>query len=134
MINQKNTYTNTDTDVTQAQEHIMARLDAILQERKLHVSDEKSYVSKLYRKGIHAIGKKIGEESAEVLMAAQTHAHQNTPDTQADLVHEVADLWFHTLVMLHYHGITGQEVLDELTRREGVSGIAEKNARQGDVD
>jgi len=81
-----------------------------------------SYVAKLYEKGPDAFLKKIGEEATELVMAAK--------DAQADrIVSETADLWFHSLVALAYYGVRPEQVLQELERREGVSGLAEKAAR-----
>lgn len=81
-----------------------------------------SYTASLYAKGVDAIAKKIGEEAAETIIAAK-----NADDPA--LVYEVADLWFHTLVLLAHRGLSHQAVLDELQRRSGVSGHAEKAAR-----
>ena len=86
-----------------------------------------SYVAKLFAKGDDAILKKIGEEATETVMAAK--------DARASgdghkVLYEVADLWFHTLVLLAQFDLKPQQVLDELARREGVSGIAEKAARK----
>jgi len=82
-----------------------------------------SYVARLFHKGEDAILKKIGEEATELVMAAK--------DGDADkILYETADLWFHSLVALAQHGLTPQQVLDELQRREGRSGLAEFAARQ----
>ncbi len=81
-----------------------------------------SYTASLYARGVDAIAKKIGEEATETVIAAK-----NSDD--AALVYEVADLWFHTLVLLTHRGLTPQAVLDELARRMGTSGHAEKAAR-----
>lgn len=81
-----------------------------------------SYVAKLFHKGQDAILKKVGEEAVEVVLAAKE-------GDRAHLVYEVADLWFHTLVLLAHEGLSHQEILNELARREGLSGIAEKAAR-----
>lgn len=81
-----------------------------------------SYVASLYAKGVDGIAKKVGEEAAETLIAAKN------PDDAA-LVYEVADLWFHTLVLLTHRGLSHQAVLDEIERRLGQSGHAEKAAR-----
>lgn len=83
-----------------------------------------SYVARLLSRGPDAFLKKIGEEATEVVLAAK--------DGQADkIVYETADLWFHCLVMLEYYGVQPRQVLDELARREGVSGITEKAGRPG---
>lgn len=81
-----------------------------------------SYVSALYAKGLDAILKKVGEEAAELIIAAKGC------DREA-LVHETADLWFHTLVLLAAKGLGPAEVMAELGRRFGLSGLAEKAAR-----
>jgi phosphoribosyl-ATP pyrophosphohydrolase len=100
---------------------ILAELDRILHERRQE-SPDRSYVASLYAKGLDAILKKVGEEAVETVMAAKDG------DTSA-LVHEVADLWFHTLVLLAHEGESHQAVLLELGRRFGVSGLDEKAAR-----
>ena len=84
-----------------------------------------SYVAKLFHKGQEAILKKVGEEAIETVMAAKDRDN-------AHLTYEVADLWFHTLVLLANEGLSYQDVLNELARREGVSGIVEKAARKQD--
>ena len=83
---------------------------------------EASYVAQLFSKGEDAILKKIGEEATEVLLAAKGG------DT-THLVYETADLWFHCMILLAQHGVSAQHVLQELARREGVSGHAEKATR-----
>lgn len=92
-----------------------------LEERRNAAAD-RSYVASLYAKGLDAILKKIGEEATETVMAAK----DGKPDR---IVSEVADLWFHSLVLLAHQGLRPQMVLDELERRMGVSGLAEKAAR-----
>lgn len=82
-----------------------------------------SYVARLLSRGPDAFLKKIGEEATEVVLAAK----DASPDK---IVYETADLWFHCMVMLEYYGIDPKQVLDELARREGVSGLAEKAARK----
>ena len=83
-----------------------------------------SYVAKLYGKGLDAILKKVGEEATETVMAAK----DGDPDK---LVYEIADLWFHSLVLLAQQGLHPNAVLAELDRRFGQSGIAEKASRSG---
>ncbi|MDO4450701.1 MAG: bifunctional phosphoribosyl-AMP cyclohydrolase/phosphoribosyl-ATP diphosphatase HisIE [Moraxella sp.] len=112
---------------------IISELDKILHERKSADKDS-SYVASLYHKGLNKILEKVGEETTEAIIAAkelQLVRSQGSDDTdeKADLVYEVADMWFHSLVALHHLGLSGQEVLDELARRFGLSGIDEKNAR-----
>jgi phosphoribosyl-ATP pyrophosphohydrolase len=103
---------------------VLSRLAELLEQRK-SADPATSYVAKLYTKGLDSILKKIGEEATETVIAAK--------DGQREaIVYETADLWFHTLVMLAHHNIQPQEILDELARREGLSGIDEKNARPKD--
>ena len=100
---------------------ILDRLAATLEARKQAAPDSSS-VARLYAKGTDAILKKIGEEATETVMAAK--------DDQAEkIIYEVADLWFHTLVLLAHKGLKPADVLNELARREGLSGLAEKANR-----
>lgn len=101
---------------------VLDRLAALLEQRK-HADPQASYVAKLYSKGMDGILKKVGEEAAETIIAAKN-------GDAAQLVYETADLWFHCLVMLAQAGLQPQDVLDELARREGLSGLAEKAARR----
>ena len=107
------------------------RLAAIIESRKLANGGDpdKSYVARLFSKGDDAILKKIGEEATETVMAAKD---ARVSGDASKVLYECADLWFHSLVLLAQFGLTPQQVLDELARREGVSGIAEKAARQPD--
>jgi phosphoribosyl-ATP pyrophosphohydrolase len=102
---------------------VLERLAEVLESRK-GADPDSSYVAKLYAKGLDAILKKVGEEATETVMAAK----DGVPDK---LVYEVADLWFHTLVLLAQQGLGPRQVLDELDRRFGLSGLAEKAGRQG---
>ena len=102
---------------------VLERLSRILEERK-QADPESSYVAKLYAEGLDAILKKIGEEATETLMAAK----DGVPDR---IVHEVADLWFHSLVLLSQQGLRPGAVLAELDRRFGLPGLEEKAGRQG---
>ena len=89
-----------------------------------------SYIAQLFTKGDDAILKKIGEEATETVMAAKdSRQHQLDPKHQALLVGEMADLWFHCLVALSKFNLRPEDVLAELKRREGISGIAEKADR-----
>ena len=88
---------------------------------------EKSYVARLLHKGPDAFLKKIGEEATEVVMAAKDADHGGD---RAKIVNEVADLWFHSLVALAHYGLTPRQVIAELERREGTSGIEEKALRK----
>ena len=105
-------------------ETILQRLTATIAARKGAAADT-SYVAKLFSKGEDAILKKVGEEATEVLLAAKS-------GDKANLVYEIADLWFHCMVLLEQHGLSADNVLQELARREGVSGIAEKLSRRKD--
>ena len=107
----------------------LARLAAIIESRKpANGGDpEKSYVSRLLHKGPDAFLKKIGEEATEVVMAAKDVDHGADP---ANLVYEVADLWFHSMIALAHYGLTPADVVAELERREGTSGIEEKALRK----
>jgi phosphoribosyl-ATP pyrophosphohydrolase len=90
-----------------------------------------SYIAQLFTKGDDAILKKIGEEATETVMAAKdSRQHQLDTKHQALLVGEMADLWFHCLVALSKFNLRPEDVLAELNRREGVSGLAEKVARK----
>ena len=100
---------------------IIQQLTDTLKERK-NAAPDSSYVASLYHKGLDSILKKIGEESAETIIAAKG-------GKKDEIVYESADLWFHTMVMLVDQGIEPQEVLDELARRFGTSGIEEKASR-----
>jgi phosphoribosyl-ATP pyrophosphohydrolase len=96
-------------------------LAELLEQRK-NADPQSSYVAKLYAKGLDSILKKVGEEAAETIIAAKNGDKEH-------LIYETADLWFHTLVMLAQVGLKPQDVLDELARREGLSGIVEKASR-----
>lgn len=99
----------------------LSRLADTLEARK-QADPASSYVAKLYAKGLDSILKKIGEEATETIVAAKNGDRQQ-------IVYETADLWFHCLVMLVSQGVRPEEVLEELARREGLSGLAEKSAR-----
>jgi phosphoribosyl-ATP pyrophosphohydrolase len=100
----------------------LKKLEATIAARK-NAAPESSYVAKLNAKGLDAILKKIGEEATETVIAAKS-------GSRAAIVYEAADLLFHTMVLLGQQNIAFAEVLQELERREGVSGIDEKNARK----
>ncbi|OAJ59635.1 phosphoribosyl-ATP diphosphatase [Paraburkholderia ginsengiterrae] len=104
----------------------LMRLAAIIDSRKGGDPDI-SYVSRLFHKGDDAVLKKIGEEATEVVLAAKDARHGGAPKA---LVGEVADLWFHCLVMLSHFDLSPADVLAELERREGMSGIEEKALRK----
>lgn len=100
---------------------VLYRLADTLNERRGAAPDS-SYVASLYHKGTEAICKKIAEEAAETIMAAKD-------GERLHVVREIADLWFHSLVLLTHFGLGPDDVLHELRRREGISGIDEKKSR-----
>jgi phosphoribosyl-ATP pyrophosphohydrolase len=102
---------------------VLERLAEVLETRKT-ADPESSYVARLYGKGLDAILKKIGEEATETVMAAK----DGVPER---IVSEVADLWFHSLVLLAHQGLGPGQVLAELERRFGLSGLEEKAGRAG---
>ncbi|CAI8939391.1 phosphoribosyl-ATP diphosphatase [Methylocaldum szegediense] len=100
---------------------VLKELSRVLEERKSQ-DPQKSYVASLYTKGLDAILKKIGEEATETVMAAK----DGNPDK---IVYEIADLWFHCLVLLAHQGLCADQVMAELQRRFGLSGLEEKASR-----
>jgi len=101
--------------------NILRRLGAVIAERK-QGDPSASYVASLFAKGEDAILKKLSEEAAETVLAAKG-------GDKLHIVRETADLWFHSLVLLAWHGLAPEDVLAELRRREGISGIDEKKSR-----
>ncbi len=101
---------------------VLSRLAAVLEERK-QADPDSSYVAKLYNKGLDSILKKIGEEATETVMAAKDGEKEK-------IIYETADLWFHSMVLLAQQGLGPQDVLQELDRRFGLSGIEEKASRK----
>ena len=114
--------------MNQPSDMTLSRLaDVLYSRRPDQGSDpETSYVAKLLTKGQDSILKKVGEEATELVMASK--------DGQKDrVVAETADLWFHCLVLLTHHGLRPEDVLSELDRREGLSGLEEKASRKSNV-
>ncbi|MBX3654294.1 MAG: phosphoribosyl-ATP diphosphatase [Ramlibacter sp.] len=107
----------------------LARLAAVIESRKPERGGDPqaSYVARLLAKGPDAFLKKIGEEATETVMAAKDVDHGGD---RTSLVGEVADLWFHSMVALAYYGLSPADVIAELERREGTSGIEEKALRK----
>jgi phosphoribosyl-ATP pyrophosphohydrolase len=107
----------------------LARLAAVIESRKVANGGdpEKSYVARLLHKGPDAFLKKIGEEATETVMAAKDVDHGADA---SKLVYEVADLWFHSMIALAHYGLTPADVVNELARREGLSGLEEKALRK----
>jgi len=101
---------------------VLDRLAELLEQRK-SADPQSSYVAKLYAKGMDSILKKVGEEAAETIIAAKD-------GDKEQIIYETADLWFHCMVMLAQAGLKPQDVLDELARREGLSGLVEKAQRK----
>jgi phosphoribosyl-ATP pyrophosphohydrolase len=118
--------TQTTSSTSESTADTLLRLAAIIDSRKGGDPDV-SYVSRLFHKGDDAVLKKIGEEATEVVLAAKDTRHGGAPKA---LVGEVADLWFHCLVMLSHFDLSPADVLAELERREGLSGIEEKALRK----
>ena len=100
---------------------VLRRVSDTLVARK-QADPDSSYVSSLYAKGTDAICKKVAEEAAETIMASKDN-------DRLQIVREVTDLWFHSLILVAHHGLSVEDVLAEFRRREGVSGIDEKKAR-----
>ncbi|MDE2416630.1 MAG: phosphoribosyl-ATP diphosphatase [Burkholderiales bacterium] len=107
----------------------LARLAAVIESRKAANGGDPaaSYVARLLHKGPDAFLKKIGEEATEVVMAAKDADHGGDA---TKIVYEVADLWFHSMIALAHYGLTPADVIAELERREGTSGIEEKALRK----
>jgi phosphoribosyl-ATP pyrophosphohydrolase len=101
---------------------VLDRIAAAIEKRK-HESAESSYVAKLFAQGEDAMLKKIGEEATETVLAAKS-------GDRLHLVREVTDLWFHCMIVLSRHGLGPRDVLAEMQRREGISGLDEKAARK----
>jgi phosphoribosyl-ATP pyrophosphohydrolase len=107
----------------------LARLAAVIESRKAANGGDanSSYVARLLHKGPDSFLKKIGEEATEVVMAAKDADHGGDKNK---IVYEVADLWFHCMIALAHYDLTPADVIDELQRREGTSGIEEKALRK----
>jgi phosphoribosyl-ATP pyrophosphohydrolase len=105
-------------------EEVLARVAAVIESRKPGngADPSSSYVAKLFDKGLDAILKKVGEEATETVMAAKDGDPKK-------VVYEVADLWFHSLIALAHFGLKPEDVLAELARREGLSGLTEFASR-----
>lgn len=107
----------------------LARLAAVIESRKIANGGdpEKSYIARLLHKGPDAFLKKIGEEATEVVMAAKDADHGGD---KGKILYEVADLWFHSMIALSHYGLSPADVVAELERREGTSGLEEKALRK----
>lgn len=110
-------------DKSEMKQDILNSLCETLEQRK-QANPEESYTAKLFNDGLDSILKKVGEEATEAVIASKS-------GDNASIIHEVADLWFHTLVLLKYHGLDSNDILNELEGRFGLSGIEEKANRKG---
>jgi phosphoribosyl-ATP pyrophosphohydrolase len=112
------------------------QLAAVLDSRKNNGGDpQASYVARLFAHGPDAFLKKIGEEATEVVLACKdashgTSSHENADKLKQKIVSETADLWFHSMVALSYYDLSPRDVMAELERRVGLSGLDEKAARK----
>ncbi len=106
-------------------DNILEKLTNLLEERR-HADPATSYVASLHDKGLNKILEKVGEEATEVILAAKDAAESGNRE---EIVKETADLWFHTMVMLGHLDVSPAEVLAELNKRFGVSGLEEKASR-----
>lgn len=102
-------------------EEILSQIQNVLAERK-SADPETSYTAQLFHKGEDKILKKVIEEAGEVLMASKDGGGEH-------LIYETADLWFHSMILLAHHNLRVEDVLQELARRQGLSGLAEKASR-----
>ena len=111
---------------------ILQQLSKLIDQRK-QTSAEQSYVAQLHANGLNKILEKVGEETTETILAAKDFSQltdqQHSTSAKQALINETADLWFHSLVMLSHLNCSACDVLNELKRREGISGITEKASR-----
>ena len=106
---------------------VLKELATVLEQRKLAAS-ENSYVASLYKQGLRKILQKVEEETQETVEAAKK-CNSTNEETKSAVIHETADLWFHTLVMLSYLDLGPGQVLEELEKRFNISGLEEKASR-----
>ena len=106
--------------------NVLTALDQVLAARKANGNSDSSYVAQLHKKGLNKILEKVGEEATETILAAKD-AEASGDNSQ--LIYEMADLWFHSMVLLSHLDTDSQEILDELARRFDLSGLDEKAAR-----
>ncbi len=108
---------------------ILQQLEAVLTQRRQQSADE-SYVASLYDAGLNKILEKVGEECTEVVLAAKdAYTDASDEDLRQAVISETADLWFHSMVMLSHLELSTEQVLEELQRRFGLSGLEEKASR-----
>lgn len=103
---------------------VLGRLADVIESRK-GGDPQASYVARLFHKGTDTVLKKVGEEATEMVLAAKDLAHAPTPEHRQALVGELADLWFHSMVAMAHLGVRPEDVVGELARREGLSGLEE---------
>ena len=108
-----------------SEREVLSALDEVLKARR-GASPDSSYVASLYEKGLNKILEKVGEEATELILAARDNENGEAPEA---LVAEVADLWFHSLILLHHQNLSAADVTALLAKRFGLSGHAEKAAR-----
>lgn len=118
----------TSTIAMSEQVDVLHYLGQLMQQRKAADADS-SYVASLYQKGLNKILEKVGEENIETILAAKDFAALASDEHRSELIYETADLWFHSIIMLGYFDLNPQVVLDELARRQGLSGLVEKANR-----
>jgi phosphoribosyl-ATP pyrophosphohydrolase len=123
---------SSDASSSTTAEGALARLADVIESRRPERggNPETSYVARLLLRGPDTFLKKIGEEATETVMAAKDLERTGSPEAKGRLVAEVADLWFHTMVALAHYGLRPADVVAELERREGTSGIEEKALRK----
>ena len=117
-----------------ASQDILIELDRVLEERKSAAADS-SYVASLYAAGLSKILEKVGEEAAETIIAAkdvEAASAELLADRKSELVKEVADLWFHSMVTLRHLNLSAEDVLEVLGQRFGIGGLDEKASRSRD--
>jgi len=107
---------------------VLARVAEVIESRKGGDPD-KSYVARLFHKGTDTVLKKVGEEAVEAVMAAKDLAASASPEHRQAAIGEFADLWFHSLVAMSHLGLSPADVVNELARREGLSGLEEFASR-----
>ena len=108
---------------------VLSQLSQVLAERKTSANPEESYVALLHQKGLNKILEKVGEECTETLLAAKDYQNDGCEANRQGIIGETADLWFHSLVMLSHLGLGQCDIMQELEKRFGVSGLEEKASR-----
>lgn len=116
------------TDTHTESVDVLTHLGRMMIERK-QADPESSYVASLYKKGLNKILEKVGEESVESIIAAKDLAQEFNESHKNDFIYEVADVWFHSIIALGYFDLQPQDILNELARRQGLSGLVEKANR-----